>query len=223
MMVSFTWNKIAGAVLGTALFIMLARFGAEALFHVEPLEHPGYIVEGLEERARANAQAPPPAQTARAAPMPTPNLPTPVEATPELANPAAPVSPVESGLPDFARAIASANLTNGQMIAERCAPCHNWEQGGGNLIGPNLFAVVESAKASVENFSYSPAFQALEGDWNYAELFAFFEQPTLFAPGTFMAFAGLPDEQDRLDLIAYMRSWSNNPASLTPEAQSQAP
>jgi cytochrome c len=221
MMVSFTWNKIAGAVLGTALFIMLARFGAEALFHVEPLEHPGYIVEGLEESAPSNAQS------ARAAPTPTAEPDAPVEPVEPAPEPVAPTSPLETGLPDFASAIASASLSNGQMIAERCAPCHNWEEGDGNLIGPNLFAIVGSAKAGVEGFSYSPAFQTLAGNWSDAELFAFLEQPTIFAPGTFMAFAGLPNEQDRLDLIATMRSWSNDPAPLTPPltpaARSQAP
>ena len=206
----FTWNKIAGAILGAALFVMLARFSAEALFQVEPPEHPGYIVEGLEE------SAPPLAQTARAGRAPTPE-PAPA---PE---PVAPASPLEANLPDFARAIASASLNNGQMIAERCAPCHNWEDGGGNLIGPNLFAIVGSAKAGVEGFNYSLAFQTLGGDWSDAELFAFLEQPSIFSPGTFMAFAGLVGEQDRLDLIAYMRSWSNSPAPLAPAAQTQAP
>ena len=45
----FTWNKIAGAVLGAALFILAAKIGAEALFRVEPPEHPAYIVEGVED------------------------------------------------------------------------------------------------------------------------------------------------------------------------------
>ncbi|MEE8438515.1 MAG: c-type cytochrome, partial [Micropepsaceae bacterium] len=105
---------------------------------------------------------------------------------------------------------------NGQMIAEPCAFCHNWEEGGGNLIGPNLYGVVEGAKASVEGFNYSPAFQTLNGAWTYAELFAFLEQPSLYAPGTIMAFAGISGEQDRLDLIAYMRSWSANPEPISP-------
>jgi len=117
-------------------------------------------------------------------------------------------------LPDFARAIPEASIDNGEMIAAPCAVCHNWEDGGSNLIGPNLYDVVGSAKAEVAGFNYSPAFQSLEGDWTYAELFAFLEQPSIFAPGTIMAFAGLPRAQDRLDLIAYMRSWSANPAPL---------
>jgi len=177
---SFTWNKIAGAVLGAALYVLVAKIGAEALFEAEPLEHPAYIVEGIEDT----------------------RVPVEPAASPDLA------------LPDFARAIPAANIDNGRMIAAPCAVCHNWEDGGGNLIGPNLYGVVGSGKAMAEGFNYSPAFQSLDGEWTYAELFAFLEQPSVFAPGTTMAFAGLPREQDRLDLIAYMRSWSANPAPL---------
>jgi len=177
---SFTWYKIAGAVLGVVMFVLAAKIGAEALFDVEPPEHPAYIVEGVEE----------------------------------LQAPIAPGTSPDLALPDFVRAIAAANIDNGQMLAAPCAVCHNWRDGGGNLIGPNLYGVVGSEKAMAAGFNYSPAFQGLDGDWTYAELFAFLEQPSVFAPGTTMAFAGLPGEQDRLDLIAYMRSWSASPAPL---------
>ncbi len=175
-----TWNKIAGAVLGAAMFVVAARIGAEALFEAQPPEHPAYIVEGLED----------------------------VEA------PTEPVVSPDLAPPDFASAIPAASIGNGQIIAAPCAVCHNWEDGGGNMIGPNLFAIVGSEKANVDGFNYSPAFQGLGGEWTFAELFAFLEQPAVFAPGTTMAFAGLPREQDRLDLIAYMRSWSASPAPL---------
>lgn len=176
----FTWNKIAGAVLGTAMFILVAKIGAEALFEAAPPEHPAYIVEGIED----------------------------IEA------PAEPAAAPDLALPDFARAIPAANIDNGETIAAPCAVCHNWDNGGGNMIGPNLYDVVGSEKANVAGFNYSPAFQGLDGEWTDAELFAFLEQPSVFAPGTTMAFAGLPREQDRLDLIAYMRNWSANPAPL---------
>ena len=155
----FTWNRIAGAVLVTALYVVVLRIGAEALYHVEPPEQPAYIVEGLED---ISAPADPAALAAPAAPA----------AAATAAAPAAPVPIPEIELPDFASAISSANIANGQMIAEPCAFCHNWEEGDGNLIGPNLYGVVGGARASVEGFNYSPAFQSLNGVWTYAELFA---------------------------------------------------
>ncbi len=211
----FTWNRIAGTVLVTALYVVVLRIGAEALYHVEPPEQPAYIVEGLEDisaPADPAALATPAAPAAAAAPAAT----AAPAAAATAAAPAAPVPIPEIELPDFASAISSANIANGQMIAEPCAFCHNWEEGDGNLIGPNLYGVVGGARASVEGFNYSPAFQSLNGVWTYAELFAFLEQPSLYAPGTLMAFAGISGEQDRLDLIAYMRSWSANPAPISP-------
>ena len=176
----FTLNRIAGAVLGAALFALGARIGAEALFRVEPPEHPAYIVEGVDELPAA-------AQTA---------------ATPE------------TPLPDFASAIPAANIDHGESLAAPCAICHNWEEGGADAIGPNLYDIVGATKTNVDEYNYSPAFQSLRGVWSYAELFAFLEQPSAFAPGTMMGFPGISDEQDRLDLIAFMRSWSTDPAPL---------
>lgn len=182
MMDFFTWNKIAGAALGAAMFALIAKLGADSLFEVEPLEHPAYIVEGAGELEPSQAQA--------AAPVPE--------------------------LPDFSSAIPSANIENGQTLSAPCAICHNWEDGGGHLIGPNLYDVVGSEKGAAPGFNYSQAFQSLDGEWTYAELFVFLEQPAIFAPGTTMAFAGISNTQDRIDLIAYMRTWSADPAPLPP-------
>jgi len=39
-------------------------------------------------------------------------------------------------------------------------------------------------------------------------------KPQAFVRGTKMAFAGLAKEQDRADVIAYLRTMSDNPAPL---------
>ena len=48
---SFEWNKIAGAVLGTLIFVLVIKFGTEAIFDVEKPTKPGYVVEGVTEEA----------------------------------------------------------------------------------------------------------------------------------------------------------------------------
>lgn len=55
---SWEWNKIAGAVLGTLIFVMVVRIASESLFEVEPPAKPGYVVEGVEETASATSAAP---------------------------------------------------------------------------------------------------------------------------------------------------------------------
>jgi cytochrome c len=45
---SFEWNKIAGAVLGTLLFVVAVRIATGFIFEVEPPVKPGYVVQGVE-------------------------------------------------------------------------------------------------------------------------------------------------------------------------------
>jgi len=55
---SYEWNKIAGAVLGTLVFIFVIKVGAEMLYHAPEPEKPGYVVEGVVEEGPAAASAP---------------------------------------------------------------------------------------------------------------------------------------------------------------------
>jgi cytochrome c len=134
---------------------------------------------------------------------------------------AAEVPPAES-LPDFAVAIPAADAMQGAMIAERCAVCHDWMKDGPNMIGPNLYGVVGRPKAMHAGFDYSPALREKGGDWTYADLFMFLQQPNVFAPGTKMGFAGLPRTQDRLDLIAFLRMQADAPAPLPASTEGAA-
>jgi cytochrome c len=45
---SFEWNKIAGAVLGTLLFVVAVKIATGFIFEVEPPVKPGYVVQGVE-------------------------------------------------------------------------------------------------------------------------------------------------------------------------------
>jgi cytochrome c len=55
---SFEWNKIIGAVLGTAIFIFVVRIVAEHIYEAETPEKPGYVVEGVVETPAGGAAAP---------------------------------------------------------------------------------------------------------------------------------------------------------------------
>jgi cytochrome c len=183
LMDSHEWNKIIGSVLGTVLFVLVVHLGSQAIYYAPPPEKPGYVIAGTE--------APPPAETEKAA--------TPPEA-----------------LPDFATAIPAADAMAGAMIAERCGVCHDWAKGGPNKIGPNLYGVVGRPRASHPGFDYSPAMKDKGGEWTYGDLYTFLQQPAVFVPGTKMAFAGLPRAQDRLNVIAFLRMQADMPAPLPP-------
>ena len=90
-------------------------------------------------------------------------------------------------------------------------------------MGPNLHNVVGRKIASVEGFNYSPALNAKSGEtWTYEHLDAMIHKPAEFAPGTLMAFPGLPDAQQRADVLLFLRTKTDNPPPL-PEVVATAP
>ena len=56
---SFEWNKIIGAVLGTAIFIFVVRLVAENIYEPEKPAKPGYVVEGVVENPAGGGAAAP--------------------------------------------------------------------------------------------------------------------------------------------------------------------
>ncbi|HVV64429.1 MAG TPA: cytochrome c family protein [Rhizomicrobium sp.] len=60
---SFEWNKIIGAVLGTAIFIFVVRLVAEKIYEPEIPAKPGYVVEGVVETPAAGVATAPVEET----------------------------------------------------------------------------------------------------------------------------------------------------------------
>jgi cytochrome c len=118
--------------------------------------------------------------------------------------------------------LASANVEAGQKTAKVCTACHSWEKGGPNKIGPDLYGVVGRPVASHEGFQYSSALKEKGGDWTFDKLFAFIHSPKTYAPGTKMTFAGLPDAQDRANVIAFLNTQSDKPLPLPKPQEASA-
>ena len=110
--------------------------------------------------------------------------------------------------------LASASLENGQKLFKKCATCHNYEKGGANKVGPQLWNLINRPKANVEGFAYSKALAEYGGEWGYEELAEFLYKPKKYIKGTKMNFAGLKKVKDRADLVYFLREHSDNPAPL---------
>ncbi|BBE32558.1 hypothetical protein SmB9_02160 [Sphingosinicella microcystinivorans] len=70
-------------------------------------------------------------------------------------------------------------------------------------MGPNLSGVV-GRKAGTGEFNYSPAMKDSGIVWTSEKLDAFLLKPAATVKGTRMAFAGLPQPNDRANVIAYL-------------------
>jgi cytochrome c len=118
----------------------------------------------------------------------------------------------------FAPAVAAGDVAKGEAFAKRCAACHGFEAGGGNKVGPNLWNVVNRPVASVADYSYSDAMVAFsEGGaktWTYDHLSTYLADPKGTVPGTKMVFPGIKKDEDRANVIAYLRTLSESPAPL---------
>jgi len=102
---------------------------------------------------------------------------------------------------------ADAAIEKGKHIAAtQCSACHHFTKGGGTLVGPDLYGVFGTKIASVPGYSFSSALKKHTGDWTAAKLNDWLKSPSTFAPGTYMTFPGLSSEQDRDDVIAYLKS-----------------
>jgi cytochrome c len=119
--------------------------------------------------------------------------------------------------------LAAASADDGQSAFRACAACHSVEQGGANMVGPNLWDVMGAEIAAHEGFGYSDALAGKEGEWTYDKMDAWLENPNEWAPGTSMSYAGISDPQDRADMILYLRSLAEDPVPLPePEAAAAA-
>jgi cytochrome c len=56
--------------------------------------------------------------------------------------------------------------------------------------------------------------KAKGGTWTYDELFKFLKSPGAYIPGTKMSFAGISRAEDRINLIAFLRTNADSPAAI---------
>src|SRR3979490_1520823 len=120
---------------------------------------------------------------------------------------AAPSEPIE-------KLLQTASVEKGAAAANKCAACHTFEKGGPNRVGPNLFGIVDEKSGEGRGLKLSAAMKAKGGTWTFDDLNKFIANPKGFIPGTAMGFAGIPKDSERADVIAYLRTLSDNPVPL---------
>jgi len=77
-------------------------------------------------------------------------------------------------------------------------------KGAPNRIGPNLFGVVGRKAGTLASYSYSSAMTKSGIVWGADTLPHYLIGPANIVPGTKMTFAGLPNQQQADDMVAYL-------------------
>jgi cytochrome c len=111
--------------------------------------------------------------------------------------------------PDWGTVLPTANIAAGEAAFAKCKSCHTVDSGGPNGTGPNLWAVVGRKPASHGGFAYSPAMGEFAGKqpvWDDEHLYEYLKAPQKYVPGTKMTFVGLKKQDERINVIAYLRS-----------------
>lgn len=97
----------------------------------------------------------------------------------------------------------------GKRVFNQCMACHTVEKGKHKPIGPSLHGVIGRKAGTAEGFkNYSPAMQKSGITWTEETLEKYLANPKKIVPGTRMVFNGLKKEDDRENVIAYIKQAS---------------
>ncbi len=101
-------------------------------------------------------------------------------------------------------ASAAADAAAGKaLFTQKCGICHAPVEGQ-NKIGPSLWGVVGRKAGTLSTYTYSDAMKNANRTWDQATLDDYLIAPRQKIPGVKMIFAGLPEETDRQNIIAYL-------------------
>jgi cytochrome c len=181
---SFEFNKIAGAVLGTALFVMALSIVSEILYEPAEAHAPGYVVAIAEG---------PGAGTARG-----------------LVTPGGPMTPIAMRL--ASADVANGEAIGKKCVACHTLAKDQPAKVGPNLWG--MVGGPAAHQPSFKYSDAMLAEKAKGLTWTYENLDQFLASPKMLIPGTAMGFVGLPKPEDRADVIGYLRTLADNPLPL---------
>jgi cytochrome c len=77
-----------------------------------------------------------------------------------------------------------------------------------HCIGPTLYGIIGRKVGEIADYRYSPALRTSGITWTAEALDTFIADPQASVPANRMPYAGMPNADERTDLIAYLRKIS---------------
>ncbi len=109
----------------------------------------------------------------------------------------------------MAQSSASAqDAAAGERLFNQCRACHQLGETARNGVGPQLNGLFAGRKAgSAAGYTYSDAYKALDKTWSEENFRVYIKDPRGVTPGTKMVYAGMKDDTQITNLIAFLKQW----------------
>ncbi len=101
-------------------------------------------------------------------------------------------------------ALAEGDAAAGEKVFKKCKACHVIDKEK-NRLGPHLVGIIGRESGSVDGFKYSKAMQEADITWDETTIAEYLADPKGYVPKNKMAFPGLKKEDDRANVIAYLK------------------
>jgi cytochrome c len=101
-------------------------------------------------------------------------------------------------------AMAEGDAAAGEKVFKKCKACHVIDKKK-NRLGPHLIGVFGRTSGTIEGFKYSKAMQEAAITWDETTIDEYLADPKTYIPKNKMAFVGLKKEEDRANVIAYLK------------------
>ena len=95
----------------------------------------------------------------------------------------------------------------GERVFAQCRACHQVGETARNVTGPHLNGLFSRTSGSVEGYAYTDANKNAGITWDEASFREYITDPKAKVPGTKMIFAGLKNQSQITDLIAYLKQF----------------
>jgi cytochrome c len=116
---------------------------------------------------------------------------------------------------------AEGDASQGAKTFRACTACHSLEPNR-SMTGPSLAGVWHRKAGTAPEFSrYSDVMKRSGVTWDEKTLDAYLKDPANFMPGNHMTFPGIPDDETRADIVAFLKEESTGKAKPPQQAQIQ--
>ena len=106
-----------------------------------------------------------------------------------------------------AGAASAQDAAAGEKVFLKCRACHQVGETAKNGVGPQMNGLFGRKAGTVEGYNYSDANKNSGLTWDEATFREYIKNPRAKIPGTKMVFAGLTNETEIDNIVAYLKQF----------------